>query len=250
MTAPHRPDVDQTVVLAEETDLDVLSHVIAKAFVDLAPSRWLITDLGACRRILPGYFRLYLEHAQAVGLACTTPGRTAAALWLPVGEGPVSPPDGYDARLAAATGAWADRFRAFDAALDDHHPTGTAHWHLAILAVHPDQQGQGTGTTLLHSVHERLDHARMPAYLEASSPRARDLYLRHGYVLRPDAPYHLPSGGPPMWPMWRQPRMQRFHVPVDRTDGDFELVRELGCGQPAPDLEQEEDGGAGTVRST
>jgi hypothetical protein len=44
----------------------------------------------------------------------------------------------------------------------------------------------------------------VPAYLEASSPRARDLYLRHGYTLRPDAPFRLP-GGPPLWGMWREP---------------------------------------------
>ena len=192
MTAPHRPDVDQTaVVLAEETDLDVLSHVIADAFVDLAPSRWLITDPGACRRIFPGYFRLYLEHAQAAGLACTTPGRTAAALWLPVGEGPVSPPDGYDARLAAATGAWADRFRAFDAALDDHHPTGTAHWHLAILAVHPDQQGQGTGSDAAafrpRTPGPRPD-ARLPGSLQPARPRPVPAPRLRPAIRRPVSP--------------------------------------------------------------
>jgi hypothetical protein len=51
-----------------------------------------------------------------------------------------------------------------------------------------------------------LDDSGRPAYLEASSPRARDLYLRHGYLPRPGTPFHLPDGGPPMWPMWREPR--------------------------------------------
>jgi len=50
-----------------------------------------------------------------------------------------------------------------------------------------------------------LDRTGSPAYLEASSPRTRDLYLAHGYVLRPGAPFHLPGSGPPMWPMWRDP---------------------------------------------
>ena len=36
---------------------------------------------------------------------------------------------------------------------------------------------------------------------------SRDLYLAHGYVLQPDAPFLLPDGGPRMWPMWRQPRV-------------------------------------------
>ncbi len=127
MIPPRTPGpdkADRAVALAEETDLDVLSQVIADAFFDLAPSRWLIDDPDARRQIFPGYFRTYVEHALATGMACTTPGRAAAALWLPAGEEPPSSPDGHDARLAAVTGRWAERFRAFDAALEDHHPAG------------------------------------------------------------------------------------------------------------------------------
>jgi GNAT superfamily N-acetyltransferase len=208
MTSPrrnssHRPDWD--AVRATEADLNVLSHVIADAFMDLAPSRWLVTDLDARRRIFPGYFRIYLEHALTVGIVHTTPGRTAAALWLPGGPDAPRPPDDYDERLAGATGPWLSRFQAFDEALDRHHPVGIPHQHLAILAVHPDQQERGIGTRLLDVWHATLEEDGTPAYLEASSPRSRDLYLAHGYALGPDASYHLPDGGPPMWPMWRQP---------------------------------------------
>lgn len=77
--------------------------------------------------------------------------------------------------------------------------------HLAILAVHPGHQGRGIGTALLRAHHARLDQAGTPGYLEASSPRNRALYQRHGYTLRPGGPFHLPGGGPPMWPMWRAP---------------------------------------------
>jgi GNAT superfamily N-acetyltransferase len=205
---PPRPsrtrDADQTVILADEDDLDVLAQVIAAAFHDLASSRWLIADPATRRKIFPGYFRLLLEHALDSGLVYTTPHRTAAALWLPISD-TEGPADGYDARLAAVTGPWADRFRAFDATLDRHHPAGIPHQHLAILAVRPDRQHRGTGTSLLHSGHEILDHTGSPVYLEASSARARDLYLAYGYALRPGVPFHLPDGGPPLWPMWREP---------------------------------------------
>ena len=115
-----------------------------------------------------------------------------------------SPPDGYDARLAAATGRVGQRFAAFDAALDRHHPAGIAHHHLAILAVRPDRQGQGTGSVLLGAHHAILDDAGIPAYLEAADRRTRHLYLRHGYVST-GAPIQLPDDGPLMWPMWREP---------------------------------------------
>ena len=209
MTPPASPapgGTDRAVVRAGAADSDVLSQVIAGAFHDLAPSRWLVADPAARRQIFPGYFRLYVEHALARGVVHTTPGCTAAALWIPVGTDATGPPDGYDARLAGATSPWTSRFRAFDATLDRHHPAGISHCHLAILAVRPDRQGRGTGTALLRACHAVLDQVPgTPAYLEASSPRARDLYLAHGYDLQPGAPFHLPGDGPPLWPMWRQP---------------------------------------------
>ena len=199
------PGADGQIVRASGADLVVLSEVIAEAFFDLPPSHWLVPDRAARREIWPGYFRIYVEHALAAGVVHTTPGRDAAALWLPVGKEPPAPPDGYAAALAKVTGPYVDRFVAFDAALDSRHPAGMAHHHLAILAVRPDQQGRGTGTALLAAYHHQLDsHIARPAYLEASSQRTRQVYLRHGYAdLGP--PIALP-GGPPMFPMIRMPQ--------------------------------------------
>jgi GNAT superfamily N-acetyltransferase len=132
-----------------------------------------------------------------------TPDRAGAALWLPAGPDAPAQPADYGARLAAATSPWTKRFVAFDAALEARHPAGVAHRHLAILAVRPGRQGQGTGTALLRSCHQALDRDGTPAYLEASDPRTRRLYLRHGYTDH-GPPIDLP-GGPPMYPMWREP---------------------------------------------
>jgi len=201
------------VITAGAADLDTVSQVIADAFFDLPPSRWLIPDPAARREIFPGYFRLYAEHALEAGLVQTTPGRCAAALWIPVGEAPAGPPADYAARLAAATGPWLDRFLAFDATLDRHHPTGIAHHHLAILAVRPDRQNQGTGTALLRAYHHRLDRdVHAPAYLEAADLRTRHVYLRHAYTDHGPA-IRLP-GGPAMYPMWREPLPRRHRQPT------------------------------------
>ncbi len=191
------------VIRAGPADLDTLSQVIADAFHDLAPARWLVADPAARAQIFPGYFRLFVEHALAHGVVHTTPGRTAAALWIPAGPDGAGPPAGYDARLRAATGPWAERFRDFDAALDGSHPAGVPHHHLAMMAVRPDRQGRGTGTTLLGRYHEILDRdVGVPAYLEASDLRTRRIYLRHGYADH-GPPIRLP-GGPLMYPMWRE----------------------------------------------
>ncbi len=181
------------VTQAGAADLDQLSEVIAEAFLDLPPSAWLIGDVQTRRQIFPSYFRLYLEHALANGIIHTTAEKTAVALWLPVTTSPAAGLPGYHTRLTAITWPWTERFLAFDAALDRHHPTGVPHHYLAILAVHPSQHGNGIGTALLGAHHRTLDQASAPAYLEASSPRNRDLYLPRGYTDL-GAPIQLPNG--------------------------------------------------------
>lgn len=200
-------DGPASVVTADPADAPALSQVIADAFHDLPQSRWLVADAAIRREIFPGYFRLFVEHALASGIVYTTADRSAVAMWLPAGEEAAAPPDRYEERLAAVTGPRLERFLAFDATLDQNHPDGIAHHQLAFLAVLPDRQGQGIGSSLLRAHHRLLDHdTRLPAYLEAAEPRSRALYLRHGYADRADGPFRFPDAGPPMWPMWREPR--------------------------------------------
>ncbi len=198
------------VIPAEQADAAVLSQVIADAFLDLPPSWWLIEDRDIRRRVFPEYFRIFVDAALADGIAATTPDRAAVAIWLPSNAAEPAPADeaqGYLARLTAVTQPWTSRFLAFDTAIEGRHPAEPAHHHLAFLAVRPDRQGLGIGSALLQAHHRFLDdQVGLPAYLEAAELRSRQLYRRHGYVdLGP--PNHLPDGGPPMYPMWRDPKV-------------------------------------------
>jgi GNAT superfamily N-acetyltransferase len=193
------------VIRADDADAGRLSQVIADAFIDLPPSRWLIADPAARRDVFPGYFLMFVEHALASGVVHTTDDRSAVALWLFIADGRNAGPADYAARLAALTSPWTERFARFDAVLDRCHPVGVPHHYLAMIAVRPDRQGAGVGASLLRSYHQEIDKQDAAlAYLEASSERVRGLYGRHGYASRPDAPFYLPDGGPPMWPMWRR----------------------------------------------
>lgn len=221
MTSQHTPagPAGHAVVPAGPSDIDTLSQVIADAFLDLAPCQWLIGDRTARREIFPRYFRMYVVHAMADGLACTTPDRTAAALWIP-GTGPAEPPEEYDEELAEVTGRWAERFVIFDGELDAHHLAGVAHDHLAVLAVRPDWQGRGIGTALLDAHHALLDKEGTVAYLEASDDRTRRLYLRHGYADY-GSPIELPDG-PAMYPMVRQSHPAGHPVPATASPASRE----------------------------
>lgn len=201
MSGPH------AVRRANPDDAEELSDLIALAFHDLPASTWLIPDSSARREIFPDYFRLYVDHAFETGAVYTTAERGAVALWLQNGPVPDEPPAGHDARLAAVTGGWIDRFRAFDAQLDKHHPAGEPHDHLAILAVHPTLQGRGLGSALMEVHHETLAGGAEPraAYLEAAGLDSRRLYARHGYQDLPQI-IPFPDGVPAtamMYPMWR-----------------------------------------------
>jgi len=87
--------------------------------------------------------------------------------------------------------------------VEGKHPRKPAHWYLAIMGVEPDSQGRGIGSKLMHPALETLDAQGVPAYLEASTVRSRALYERHGFVVTGE--FNLPSDGPPLWQMWREP---------------------------------------------
>ena len=192
------------IIRADQADTAILSQLIAEAFLDLAPSQWLIPDRTARQAIFPAFFGMYVVHAMTRGIVYTTPDRTAAALWIP-STGPAEASEEYDEQLAQITGPWAGRFVTFDQELTARHLTGVAHHHLAILAVRPDRQGQGIGTALLHAHHAALDQEGLAAYLEASDQRTRSLYLGHGYADYGGHLIQLPEG-PSMYPMIREPR--------------------------------------------
>jgi transcriptional regulator with XRE-family HTH domain len=175
MTARQQPAGAAAIgiVPAGEADIEVLSQVIADAFFPLAPCQWLIGDEAARRDIFPAYFRMYVEHAMADGLVHTTPGRDAAALWIPLGPQLPSPPDGYDEHLAEVTGPWVERFAVFDGELDAHHLTGAEHHHLAILAVRPTGRARASAPRCsTPTMRSSTSGARRPTWRHPTSAPA------------------------------------------------------------------------------
>lgn len=193
-----------TVLRASPAQAEPIAALIALAFMDLPPTIWLVADPAERRHRLEANFLIFVEHAFTHGHVEVIGDHQAAAVWFHQDSGTEIPlPPSYEDRLAASAGPHLDRFRALDEAFAAHHPH-EPHHHLAFLAVQPDRQCRGIGSALLDAHHRRLDEAGIPAYLEASTTRSRDLYLRHGYRLLGE-PFYLPDG-PPFWPMWRDPR--------------------------------------------
>ena len=72
-----------------------------------------------------------------------------------------------------------------------------------MIATRRERHGQGLGTVLMQHALELVDERRLPAYLESSNPRNVTLYERHGFVST--GVIEIPDG-PPLTPMWREPR--------------------------------------------
>ena len=90
--------------------------------------------------------------------------------------------------------------------MEERHPQDPSHWYLFILGTEQAAQGQGLGSALLAQVLARVDADGMPAYLESSSERNLALYGRHGFEVTSEV---VIPGGPRIWPMWREPKLER-----------------------------------------
>jgi ribosomal protein S18 acetylase RimI-like enzyme len=188
-------------------DVRSVARALAEAFEDDPHFRWIIRDdevrLERLRRGFTVFItRLWLPHDAAF----THERLIGAALWMPPGTWHVGPLT--QLRLAPATiGALrGDSPRLIKALnfIERKHPRGPDHWYLPIIGVARAWQGRGFGGALLRPMLERCDRERIAAYLEASTPRNRSLYERHGFEVVEECSYA--DDAPPLWRMWREPR--------------------------------------------
>ncbi|MBN6041871.1 GNAT family N-acetyltransferase [Amycolatopsis sp. 195334CR] len=175
---------------AEPSEFDAVLGPCVTAFADEAVSAWVVPDPVLRRERTLELFSTSLREAVEAGrLVVAFDGAfVAASIWFPW-EGPVPEPDGDD-RLATVLAATAAR-----------HPR-EPHVYLSSMAALPDRRGSGAGTALLRYGIQRA--GGLPIYLEASTPRNRQLYLRHGFTDH-GPPIPLPDNGPELQPMWRSP---------------------------------------------
>ncbi|MFY1635765.1 GNAT family N-acetyltransferase [Solwaraspora sp. WMMB335] len=190
-------------------DIPQAATLLTEAFLIAPVSQWLIADLDARARVFRDLFTVELDHAIRTGGMVHIAGQFGGvAVWQPRGRRRATDSDQvseHQLRLLSAAGRWQARFATLARILAAHYPW-QPHWHLAYLAVAPWRQGSGIGSALLRHHHRHVDGHGTPGYLEATTPRNRNLYLRHHY--RAHGPVQLPEG-PPIWPMWREPQPRR-----------------------------------------
>jgi GNAT superfamily N-acetyltransferase len=173
--------------------------VLTLAFASDPLMRWFWPEPARFAAGFPDLAGQMAAPCVAAGTLDSATAGSGAALWLPPGaELPAELGERLLGSLPTARSADAADFLE---AMVEAHPV-EPHWYLPLLGVDPGRQGQGIGSRLLATRLARCDDEHLPAYLEASSPRNRALYARHGFEVVGE----IWAGDVPVWPMWRPAR--------------------------------------------
>ena len=182
-------------------DQDRAIDTVTAAFISDPIARWEFRDAHQYLTYYPRLVRAFAGRAFDSGTAHSVEAFSGVALWLPPGVNS----DEYAVGVLVEQGIPAseqEEIFGFFGQMGEYHPTDQ-HWYLAAIGVDPARQGRGYGSALLRHGLERCDAQGVPAYLEATSERNKELYESHGFA----AIGVMRSGSsPPMWPMLRKPR--------------------------------------------
>jgi GNAT superfamily N-acetyltransferase len=188
---------------ASAAEVGALAGTLAQAFQGDPVMSWMFTDPRVRARLLEPAFRLFLERLWLPhGETYAAGGTAGVAAWEPPGTWKLGIVD--QLRLLPAMGRIfgrrLPRILSALSRLEKDHPH-EPHYYLPFMGVEPASQGRGIGSALLFPVLQRCDAEGVPAYLEASSPRNRDLYERHGFAVTEE--FQVGKDSPPLWRMWR-----------------------------------------------
>ena len=170
----------------------------------------MLPDDAVRERLAPEHFSRVARLAVATGEVWRTGGFDGVACWVAPGRWPPADEEVEAAGLeevAELVGAEAwERFRVVYEAMDTAHEqvVTVPHWILWLVAVDPDRQGRGIGTSLLRPTLARADETGTPCYLETLDGRTVSLYERLGFEIAADVVE--PTSGLRFWCCVREPR--------------------------------------------
>jgi GNAT superfamily N-acetyltransferase len=190
----------QHLAVAPASHEDRAIASLTAAFAGDPVVRWVFPEAHQYVTYWPPFVAAFAGAAFAKGTADSIDNCAGVALWLAPG---VSSDDEAMGAILEETVAERDRDDVFAllGQMSQFHPA-EPHWYLPLIGVDLPKVGRGYGSILLRHAFKRADEDGLPAYLEATSPSNRSLYMRNGFE---DMGVIQVGDSPPMWPMLRQP---------------------------------------------
>ena len=197
MTSATAPSISTV----SATDKERAIATITTAFTGDPVLRWVLPDSHQFLTFFPELIRRFAGKAFGDQSAYAADAFMGASLWLRPGVEPDQEPLVEIIQQAVPESDQEKVFAMFEK-MGEAHPHEPL-WYLPVIGVDPARQGMGLGSAMLTHVLAECDGEGKPAYLEASSPRSRDLYLRHGFEVTGTIQV---ADSPPFWPMLRKAR--------------------------------------------
>jgi GNAT superfamily N-acetyltransferase len=201
-----QPTGEVPVRRAELADHERVARALAAAFADDPAWSWVLpfADREQRQRL---YFETELHHlVPSMREVWVAADGGAAAIWAAPGQWrvPMSTVFRELPPMMRVFGRCLPRALRYLLRAEHKRPRAPEHWYLHYLGTEPARQGQGLGSALLRPILALCDRDGLGAYLESSSERNRVLYERHGFEVV--EVFNMPSGGPSIRRMWRDPQ--------------------------------------------
>jgi GNAT superfamily N-acetyltransferase len=196
------------VRVAVPADVDLLAAMLARAFEDDPVLRFMLAGPRRRDRYAHRFFAWQLRRLLPGEQVYVAGEGDAAAIWALPNGWRESPREALSLALQMlpAVARHLPRLTASIVMLERRHPR-VPHMYLSVLGSEPEVQGRGFGSAAIASGLAFADAEGLPAFLESSKERNLDFYARFGFRVTEEL--QLPGGGPPVWPMWREPSGSR-----------------------------------------
>lgn len=194
------------VRLATRADLPAIGRALAGAFRDDPVWRWMAPESRRWTELAARWFEAEVRgQLGGHGLVWVDEDVSGAAVWVSPKHWRSTTRETLRMAVPSIRFLRSGLLRGMNtvSVLEKAHPTDE-HWYLSLLGTHPDAQGRGVGSALLAPLLDRADTEGLPAYLESSKKANLAFYGRHGFVTSGEP--IRPGDGPPLFPMWREPR--------------------------------------------
>jgi GNAT superfamily N-acetyltransferase len=197
----------ENVRVATPADVPAITETISLAFQNDPTWSWAFPDEARRQEQFAVWWRFLIESAMRFEepAVFVTEGIEAAAIWLPPGEGELSPEDEdrVPGLVRELVGGHAEGFMELLEGFEAVQPADPPHYYLSLLGVHDAHRGRGIGMGLLRENLARFDHEGVPTYLESSNATNDHRYEGLGY--RKIGEFNTPDDSATIAAYWRDP---------------------------------------------